>query len=130
MAFRQLLADKKTFSRRGEGLLWPEYIPLHETDLFCINVVPNRCSCVFSRRRSRTCSVSTRSTTTPSAGPGSTSCSASWRSAAPPSPSAPQSPRTRSISTGSTCTLRTGAGSLRWVGKHFFRGGLEHPIFN
>jgi len=60
------------------------------------------------RPRWRTSRGSTRSTTTPTGRPGWTSCSTSWRSAAPRSPSAPPFPKTHSIFTSCTCTPRIG----------------------
>jgi len=60
----------------------------------------------------RICSACMRLTTTRRGEPGWTSCSASWRSAAPPSASAPPSARTPSTSTGSTSSPRTAAASL------------------
>ena len=54
----------------------------------------DRC-CLCSKPRLRTSSGCTNWTTAPSGGPGWTSCSDSWRSAARPSPSAPPSARTR-----------------------------------
>jgi len=66
----------------------------------------------LSKLKWRICSACMRLTTTRSGEPGWTSCSASWRSGAPPSASAPPSARTPSTSTGSTSSPRTVAASL------------------
>ena len=78
------------------------------------SVVPALTGVVSSSKlKWRICSARMRLTTTQSGAPGWTSCSASWRSGAPPSASAPPSARTPSTSTGSTSSPRIVAASLR-----------------
>ena len=68
-----------------------------------------------SKPKSRICSACMRQTMTQRGEPGWISSSRSWKTGAPPSPSAQPSPKTHQTCTGSTCIPRTEAASSRYV---------------